>query len=373
LRERCYCCFRPLKLCYCQTLPQIANKTAVLILQHLGERDHPFNTARIVDRSLNHCQLIAGYPNTLQAQPLPLQPGAGILFPKPGARLLTELQEDELPSQLVLIDGTWGQAKSLYRDVAQLHDLPCYSLAPEKPGEYRIRREPDDQSLSTVEAIAASLEIIEPATNGFPALINAFRQMVDQQLASAGEHESWRRKKSSAATACRLPRSFQQAPGQLVVAYGETSSWRRSGRTARPLNWFAQRLTGEQFQATLQPDKPPMAKALSHMGLSGSDFDNALTGQAFARQWSQFIQPGDTLVVYHPRTLSLLQSIYAETGKAVSLKSIPDLWPARFKSLEELLAHEGLPLPSPPQTPRAAHRLNMAVTLLQHLRAKHLP
>ena len=37
--------------CFCEAIPQIDNRTDVLILQHVGERFHPFNTARIVQKS----------------------------------------------------------------------------------------------------------------------------------------------------------------------------------------------------------------------------------------------------------------------------------------------------------------------------------
>ena len=61
MRERCYQCFRPMSLCFCEAIPQIDNRTDVLILQHVGERFHPFNTARIVQKALRRCHLIADH------------------------------------------------------------------------------------------------------------------------------------------------------------------------------------------------------------------------------------------------------------------------------------------------------------------------
>ncbi len=372
MADRCYRCFRPASLCYCHTLPTIDNATPVLILQHLGERDHPFNTARMVQHSLRQCEVVTGYPAAIASKPLPLLPGAGLLYPKPGARLLPELAAADMPTQLVVIDGTWGQAKSLYRDVPQLHDLPCYVLAPEKPGEFRIRREPDDQSLSTVEAVCASLSHIAPATGGLPDLLDAFRTMNDRQLETAGSHDSWRRKKAAAGSACPLPRALQKPAAKIVVAYGEATPEQNRGESPRPLNWFAQRLTGDRFAATLRPPARLTSAAMSHMRLTEVDIAGAVDDETFRQQWQRFSQRDDTLVAYHPRTLCLLQSVCGATGKAVAVKSIPGIWPHRFTSLEELLAFESIGQPSPALTPRATHRLQMAVTLVEHLRGKYL-
>src|SRR5262249_38636030 len=43
-KSRCYGCFRPQNDCFCAEIPTIDNKTHVLILQHMRERFHPFNT-----------------------------------------------------------------------------------------------------------------------------------------------------------------------------------------------------------------------------------------------------------------------------------------------------------------------------------------
>ena len=53
-RDRCYGCFRPKSACFCAAIPRIGNQTDVLILQHVRERFHPFNTARMVQRALRH-------------------------------------------------------------------------------------------------------------------------------------------------------------------------------------------------------------------------------------------------------------------------------------------------------------------------------
>ena len=65
-----------------------------------------------------------------------------------------------------------------------LRDLPRYRLNPLNPSRYRIREEPNRQSLSTLEATVAALEILEPRTVGTQQLLRAFDRMVESQLSN---------------------------------------------------------------------------------------------------------------------------------------------------------------------------------------------
>jgi DTW domain-containing protein YfiP len=186
-----------MSLCFCEAIPRIDNRTDVLILQHVRERFHPFNTARIVRKALRHCHLIVDHNQRLGMHDLPIRAGAGLLYPQTNAHSLAELSAAERPVQLVIIDGTWHQAKTIVRDVPQLRDLPCYRLAPSSPGQYRIRREPDAQSLSTLEATVAALQVLEPDTVGWDLLLSAFHKMVENQLGHAASHAVPRKKKSA--------------------------------------------------------------------------------------------------------------------------------------------------------------------------------
>jgi DTW domain-containing protein len=185
-RPTCYRCMRPRVGCVCGLVQPVDNRTRVLIVQHGGERKHPFGTVRLAKlglrnaevhvtsrdgAGLNHCP-----PRTL--------PGAALLFLRPGATQLDLLPEP--PSTLVVLDGTWSTAGKLRRDNPWLQALPCVSLAPAQPGRYRIRKAPRPAvQLSTIEAIVAALQTIEPDTPGLAGLIEAFDGMIDQQLALA--------------------------------------------------------------------------------------------------------------------------------------------------------------------------------------------
>lgn len=374
VRQRCYQCFRPISLCFCQAIPQIDNRTDVLILQHVGERFHPFNTARIVQQALRHCQIIVDHNQRLAAHSLPIQASAGLLYPRANAPLLTELTAAERPDQLVIIDGTWHQAKTIVRDVPQLRDMPCYRLAPSTPGQYRIRREPNAQSLSTLEATVAALRALEPDTVGLDQLLSAFHQMVKGQLEHPAGHVTWRQNNQRQSGSRHLPHALLQNAGNLVVAYGESTPGRFGPRTATPspVNWVAQRLgTAERFSCRLRQQPPLSDATLQHMRLSAADFDVAISQEEFCQRWNQFLRRHDVLIVYHPRTCQLLQHIEAAQPRCLVLKSIFGKRQAGCHSLEELLAVEGVALPTSEAKSRASQRLDMAVALIEHLRTRY--
>ena len=151
-------------------------------MQHQRERTHPFNTARIVKQALQRCELIFDRNERFGQRDLPIGNKAALLYPGKESRLLTEIEAHQIPQQLVVIDGTWDQARALFRDIPQLYRLPQFKLAPASPGQYRIRREPTSTSLSTVEATVAALQLLEPETKGLDDLLRAFDTMVELSL-----------------------------------------------------------------------------------------------------------------------------------------------------------------------------------------------
>ena len=374
VRERCYECFRPRSLCFCEAIPQIDNRTDVLILQHVGERFHPFNTARIVRKALQRCELFVDHNQLLGNHPLPIQPSAGLLYPAADAISLSDLCAADRPDQLIMIDGTWDQAKTIVRDVPQLHGLPCYRLTPSTPGQNRIRREPNAHSLSTLEATVEALRALEPETVGLDQLLAAFHKMVEDQLEHSAGHKAWRHKRSKQIRPRYIPPTLLQDAQRLVVAYGEATPGQKGRRRGAPLpvNWVAQRLgTTQRFSCRLQQREPLSETALKHMRLSAADADAAVSEEEFRHRWNQFLRRDDLLVVYHQRTCELLRRVRAVQPRWLVLKSIFGKWRDGFRCLEDLLEVEGLAIPASDGKSRADDRLDMAVRLVEHLREEY--
>ena len=371
-RGRCYGCFRPKSDCFCDTIPVIDNQTDVLILQHIRERFHPFNTARIVHKALKNSHLMVGYPKDLASTNLPLGPRAGLLYPGPAATLISDVPPGQGPDQLVILDGTWNHAKTLLRDIPALHALPRYKLAPDSPGRYRIRREPDAISLSTLEATVAALRALEPTTKGLDQLLESFETMVDRQLAHSKSKTRWRRNERRRQLGMNIPSALLGDLSNVVVAYGESTPGERGNKRGlrAPIYWVAQRLgTDERFAAALKPEAPLSDSLLGYLELSDRDFVNALSHEEFRTAWAGFLHPADTLVVYHQSTQRLLSHVCGDIARCFVLKSVSLNSGRSNGTLEERLASEGLASGPAKHPGRAGKRLAKAITLMRHLNA----
>jgi DTW domain-containing protein YfiP len=226
-RAVCLRCHKAAVTCVCARIPRVDNRTSVLVLQHPRERLHPIGTARFAGLGLSRSRVeIAWRAGLRESDPPPwLPPRTALLYPGPHARELGSLPPAERPEHLLVIDGTWHTARSLYRDKLWLQALPQLRLSPEQPGNYRIRREPRADYVSTIEAIVAALRILEPDTPGLDALLRAFDAMIDQQLGYIErQHAGFRsRKRRRSTVQLRTPRALLDDFARLVVVYGEAS------------------------------------------------------------------------------------------------------------------------------------------------------
>jgi len=195
-RVRCQACFKPTPHCICPLIEPVSNRTFVSILQHPRERFHAIGTARIAELGLERSRIVVPrdcFTRSLE-QRFDVAPGTGLLFPHPDARLLEDLAEHERPAGLVVLDGTWSQARRLYRANSWLHPLPHFALSPPAPTRYRIRKAPRREFVSTLEAIVRALEILEPATTGTSGLLEVFDAMIDRQIGHQGRNPRRRRR-----------------------------------------------------------------------------------------------------------------------------------------------------------------------------------
>jgi DTW domain-containing protein YfiP len=125
-------------MCLCDVVPRLAARTRVHVLQHPRERRHPLGTVRLLQLALPELREHVLELDRSRATPVDLPAGAGLLYPSEDARPL----EPGALQDLVVLDGTWSQAKMLYRDNAWLRALPHYALSPTEGSRYRIRPEP---------------------------------------------------------------------------------------------------------------------------------------------------------------------------------------------------------------------------------------
>jgi DTW domain-containing protein YfiP len=184
--HRCPGCRLLVTACLCDLIPQVETRTRVLVVLHHFEKQKPSNTGRLALRCLPNSDAV-----THGARGLPAAATAWaehgdpvLLFPHPDARPLATFCGGSRPVTLIVPDGTWRQAQRMRRRVAGLGDVPCAFVTRDAPSAYRLRRTPDPRRLSTMEAIAEALGLLEGGQG--PAaredLLRIFQVMVDRSL-----------------------------------------------------------------------------------------------------------------------------------------------------------------------------------------------
>jgi DTW domain-containing protein YfiP len=90
------------------------------------------------------------------------------------------LPKDNLLDHLVVIDGTWRKAFKIYQQNRWLDNYSSIKLSDTHDSKYVIRKTADNQSRSTLEAVAETLNILS-GTDTSP-LYALFNGMIEQQM-----------------------------------------------------------------------------------------------------------------------------------------------------------------------------------------------
>ncbi len=282
----------------------------------------PIGTARMAHLSLPNSELRAGidFETDERVQALCREEGVFLLFPGPQAKDVTELSPGELKT-LVVVDGTWPLARKLIRVNPSLQALPRVMFHPERPGNYRIRKEPAEHCLSTIEAVSEVLGRLEGDVPRFHALLRPFDWMVDTQIALRDDRDgpsrytkqkprrpSPRQKVAAELQALCVP------PKGVVLLYAESNPKPESGGKEREVtHLLAVRvgengaLTGERFEALVAPEVLLDPSTPHHLELPEERILAGVTAQEALARWRAFIRPGDTLCAWGYFTRALLQ------------------------------------------------------------------
>lgn len=196
LASACDTCHRPTVACVCDRIVRYPTARRILILQHPQERDALLGSAQILEASLPQAKLVVGlsWPNLAAALGEDnVDPHQwAVLFPDReslGDRVETRSGAPLEPSSLtgiVVLDGTWSKAKTLWWRNPWLNRLNRLSLSPEKPSIYgRLRAEPRREFVSTLESVAAALTLCGEAPEIANGLERVFRTLV-QRVRDAG-------------------------------------------------------------------------------------------------------------------------------------------------------------------------------------------
>jgi DTW domain-containing protein len=202
----CPHCLKPVPLCICDSIKPIESRTSLLILQHPQEQDRALGTARLAALHFKNAVVKIGlsWPSLSKALGRPVHDPSRWAVLYLGSAKVADLETDrdivainrkgEVEENqrgilkdiegIVLLDGTWSQAKALWWRNAWMLKCQRVILGPAHPSRYgKLRKEPRRDGLSTIEAAGMLLaglekrpEIAETLNGSFERMLAKYRE-----------------------------------------------------------------------------------------------------------------------------------------------------------------------------------------------------
>ncbi len=203
----CPHCGKPLPLCICESVELIENRIQLLILQHPQEQDRALGTARLAALHFEDAVVKVGlsWPSLSKALGRQVDDPSRWAILYLGSAKVADFDTDkeivainrkgELEQHqrailediegIVLLDGTWSQAKALWWRNAWMLKCQRVILGPKRASRYGVlRKEPRSDGLSTIEAaglLLAGLEkrpdIAETLNTSFERMLTRYREV----------------------------------------------------------------------------------------------------------------------------------------------------------------------------------------------------
>lgn len=314
----------------------------MVFLQHPRERRVPIGTARLAHLALANSELHVGVDFAASPRVARLveerSGDVALLFPASTQEETADSPPvataplDRPPSTLVVIDGTWPQARKLLKQNPALLELPRLALRPGRPSNYRIRREPAQHCLSTVEAVAEVLGHLEGEPARFQPMLRAFERMVDFQLDGRATRIGPPRRRRRKVRPARqwAPPELLRHLDRLVLVYGEANApaYDAAERFAPELIHLAavRPSTGARFEAVLAPRHALSAPIPRYVELPA---ERLLGGESVAdalRRWRDFAGEDAVLGVWGTFVLDLLRGVGDAPRTSIDLRQASSRW-----------------------------------------------
>jgi DTW domain-containing protein len=191
-------------------MPTVDNRTHILILQHPQEQDRVLGTAKLVVETLANATLTVGLSwrnlghalrGTAEAKEWGVLYLGSTKAAAKGPLVALDRKGEALADQpaacaglkgLVVLDGNWAQAKALWWRNPWLTKLRRFVVVPDGPSLYGdLRREARPDAVSTLEAVALALSVLESDVAVREKLLAPFRTLLAKARA-AGIRDSKR-------------------------------------------------------------------------------------------------------------------------------------------------------------------------------------
>ena len=164
--SRCESCLLSEHLCICDNLEVAEDcQSAVCLLMYHNESFKPSNTGRLIADVVpdNHAfrwdrtepdEALLSLLKDSSYQPI-------VVFPADSAepeRVITKVERiDSKKPLFIFLDGTWREAKKMFRKSEYLDTFPVLSVSPDSLSDYKLRVAPHAHQLGTAEVACVVL------------------------------------------------------------------------------------------------------------------------------------------------------------------------------------------------------------------------
>lgn len=176
-KDPCPGCFLHRERCICALIPRLDIKTRVTLVVHAKELKRTTNTGRLAVQALVNSEMIvrgASQDGVDLSHLVNPQFTNCVFFPSEDAVDIAEFAQsaqasplaEPRPIHLIVPDGNWRQASKVLHRHPELHDLPRVKISEKNLSLDHLRKEHMPEGLSTLEAIARALSVLEGADVG---------------------------------------------------------------------------------------------------------------------------------------------------------------------------------------------------------------
>ena len=194
-RDKCYKCYRPQTSCMCKYINTIDTNTKFIILMHPKEFKKTKNgTGHFTHLSLSNSEIFIGidFNNNDKINSILNDKNNNCFVLYPGQNSISinnqSLEEDGKDIVIFIIDSTWPCSKKILAVSKNISKLQKISFVHSKLSQFKIKIQPNEYCLSTIESTQVVLELLNNhhieniKSNELENFIQPFQEMVKYQV-----------------------------------------------------------------------------------------------------------------------------------------------------------------------------------------------
>ena len=195
IREKCYECYRPKKSCMCDYIEKIETNTKFVIIMHPKEfKKTKNNTGRFTHQSLPNSKIYIGidFNNDDEINSIIQDKNNScyVLYPGNDSIKLNHqtIQVKNKTNVIFIIDSTWPCSNKILAVSKNINALPKVSFVHDKSSAYKIKTQPNEYCLSTIESTLCILELLNKhkieniSHESLNHFLTPFHKMVEYQV-----------------------------------------------------------------------------------------------------------------------------------------------------------------------------------------------